>query len=192
MGCSTSRSPCENGTSVIVPPPPLEWNDAFRNKCIAVDIDDFHHLNYDQSFFVYRGLIRTAHRRYLHEECHEKHKSNVYFRTSFSFKTFTPPWFPGKWVCRHKSKPLLHSPLVMEDTCLPRKAKLRRRGQHTVRKLKSVIAAFYKREASFGRDVIDYLMAHCSEDRHRKTIQQTDVDAAVTDTAAGALGSAGV
>lgn len=73
------------------PPPPPQMSATFRSRCISVDIDRFHHLTYDQSIFVYRGLIRTAHRRSLHDYFRTMHGDNVNFRTSFSFKSFTPP-----------------------------------------------------------------------------------------------------
>lgn len=144
------------------PSPPQEYSNSFKSKCMTADIDDFYHLDYDQSVFVYRGLIRTAHRRSLTDDRREIHRSSPYFRTSFSFIPFTPPWFCGRIMCRYKSKPVLQTELVMDDACIPRMKHFRTKTELVVRKLQGCIAAFYNKEPAFSRDVVDYLLEKCS------------------------------
>lgn len=86
----------------------------------------------------------------------------MYFRTVFSFKSFTPPWFSSQMDCRLQGQSVFHSPLIMEDACLPRKKHIRSRSSPTVRMLQGLIASFHSREPLFSRTVINHLMRECS------------------------------
>lgn len=103
------------------PAPKKQETHDFRQSILAVDIDAFQTLSYDNAVFVYRGFIRTAHRKALKQPFRDQYISNRHFTSNFSFPQFTPPWMAANIDCKVNNSSLFRPLLQLDFNCLPRK-----------------------------------------------------------------------
>lgn len=131
----------------------------FKNATLRVDVDKFSFLSYDQALFVYRALIRTAHKKALEAK---KDGTSATIRTlkrQLCFTRYTPPWFAGNLDCRREGNPMFSPPLKFKHPSLPLMKDLRSKSFVAVGMMQGVIAAFYSKEPDFSSAVIDFLVS---------------------------------
>lgn len=84
---------------ICFPSPPAHITPSFKAGTMTVAIDEYKNLNYYQSLFVYRTVLRIGHKKsILDKEC-ARYDNSSHFTHIFSFKPFNPSWFVSKLVC---------------------------------------------------------------------------------------------
>lgn len=142
------------------PSPSRNVSSSFTQSTLTVDIDDFLTLNLKDALFVYRGLLRSAHKKSLLPSEKVKYDGNRHFKRCFSYIPFTPPWFVAHMDCRVRGKSLFPDPLTFDCPNMPRVKDVR--SAQVLQKLQGIIAAFHSRDHAFAGATIDYLVAKCT------------------------------
>lgn len=136
--------------------------EGFKCRHVIVNVDQYSSLTHTTALFIYRGLVRTAHKKSLLPEEREKYEGNKHFKNVFSFTRFTPPWFPHTMDCKVGGQSLLPAPLKFDDFCIPQMRDFRARQDIVRVKLQGVIACFYNNEPKFSAATIDFLIDVCN------------------------------
>lgn len=141
------------------PAPPAEVSPHCTNGILTVPIDKYTALSHDQSFFVYRTILRVGHKKSLLETERPKYEKSPHFKHVFNFKTFNPPWFVASLLCTVKGRPLFSKPLRFEHPSIPQLRQLRSRTSRVVlAKLHGLISSFKCKEPAFAAATIEYLI----------------------------------
>lgn len=138
----------------------LQWTDDFKKGIMEVYITNFHHLNIEQSIFLYRTLIRSAHHKSLLDTERVKYEGKKTFKSVFSLIPFTPPWLVALMECKVHKKSLFKEQLKLDVDALPKMRDLRGKASHVLAKTHGLLAAFQTTEPDFASATIDFLLAH--------------------------------
>lgn len=98
------------------PTPKQILTPAFTDNVVTIDIDRFQHITLKHTWFVYRTLLRTAHKKSLLPSQREKYEGNKHFKRCFSFIPFGPPWFRAQFNCRIDGKSIRDEHLRFDST----------------------------------------------------------------------------
>lgn len=138
-----------------------DYNSSLHKRLYDCPHRQISYAHFDQCTLIYLGLIRSAHKKSLKVPTL---RSNLKFKTVFSFKPFTPPWFVANMGCLVNNRSFFCPLLKFYDPPIAQKKQFRIRSYKIVGKLQSVIAAFYCKEPQFAASTIDYLMNKCNTD----------------------------
>lgn len=141
------------------PSPDATLTSRFKLGKLVVPIDRYRLLSYEQGIFVYRTLLRIAHKKSLLNTERPKYDKNPHFKHVFNFKTFNPPWFVASIDCTVDGKSLFSKPLHFDDPSIPTMRLLRSKTSRVIlEKIHTLIACFYIYEPAFAAASIDFIM----------------------------------
>lgn len=128
------------------PSPHKQVSEQFTSGVLTVEIDRYKDLTHEYASFLYRALIRSAHKQSLLLRQKGAYSNDPNFKSVFSFTPFTPPWFVRQIYCRFSNKSVYKEQIQFEEYCIPRMKTVRSRAKHVLTQLQGIIAAFASKE----------------------------------------------